>query len=137
MGKSTKIFLAVSFFLLLFFLSYLILDHFYWVEIRDQKRKEDLTSIQKALSAYLTYNRSYPETDILSFGRPWKSFDVSYMSKVPSDPKPILGSPYCYNNFGNIYLLCAQMEGDKNRSPNTCNVNGKDINYNYCVYDSY
>ena len=83
------------------------------MEIRDQKRKEDLTNIKKALSAYLTYNRSYPETDILPFGRQWKSTDVTYMSNVSVDPKPFIGQPYCYNNFGNIYLLCAQMEDDE------------------------
>jgi hypothetical protein len=147
MEKYSKSFLVVSFFLLLFIFSYSVLDHFYLVGIRDQKRKEDLKSIQKALSAYLTYNRSYPETDIVSFGRSWKSSEVTYMNKVPSDPKPVLGQPYCYNNFGNIYLLCAQMEGsaykcpstsDNPRSCNTCTTSsGKGSYYNYCVYESY
>jgi len=145
MVKLSKIFLAIS--VLLLFIFYLTFDRLYLVEIRDQKRKSDLTDVQKALSAYLIYNRSYPESDNLSFGRPWKSADVTYMSKLPLDPKIILGQPYCYNNFGNIYLLCAQMEGlaykcpatsDNYRSCNTCATSsGRGFYYNYCLYDSY
>lgn len=147
MGKLPKIFLAISVPLLLLFIFYLALDRLYLVEIRDQKRKNDLMDVQKALDAYLTYNRSYPESDNISFGRPWKSADVTYMSKLPVDPKVISDHPYCYNNFGNIYLLCAQMEGSQYRCPitsddsrlcNTCTPsNGKGFYYNYCVYESY
>lgn len=146
MGKTFKAFLATLLFLLLLLFSYLTLDHFYLVPLRDQKRKEDLVSIKKALFAYLTYNQSYPETDIVPFGRLWKSLDVTYMNSVPTDPKPIIGQPYCYNNFGNIYLLCGQMEAPQykcpassgvSRSCNTCTVNGKNFYYNYCLYESY
>lgn len=133
--------------MLLVILGFIIHEIFRGPKIRDEKRKENISSIQKALSAYRTYNYSYPEAGFLSLGGPWRSSDVVYMSKVPTDPRPVLGQPYCYNNFGNIYLLCAQMEGSAYRCPtsaddvrscNTCMMPGrKGFYYNYCVYKSY
>lgn len=114
---------------------------------RDRQRVEDLAAIADALKAYFTYNHFFPRSDEVRFGQVWQTADIIYLKKIPLDPQRIFHSPYCYNNFGNLYLLCAQMESSDFRCPagpgrswdcNSCSLpDGRTLNYNYCLYDSY
>ncbi len=146
MARLVRNVVILCFGVVIFFVALTVIDRRFFVGERNEKRISDLATIRQAISSYLTYNQSFPRIDEINFGREWRTPDAVYMEKVPQESKVFTKSPYCYNNFGNIYLLCAQMEGsgyscqssEKDWSCNACVLNnGKSVNYNYCVYGSF
>lgn len=103
---------------------------------RDSRRKQDLSSISKALELYYNDNRMYP-TVMPTWGTIFTHPTVTgviYMQKIPSDPS----SPnidYCYKSTDRTYyVLYANMENqaDAKITPVICPVGGTST-YNYGI----
>ena len=78
---------------------------------RDARRKADLESLRQALELCRSYSGSYP-TGVVAGGSIVCN-SVTYMSRVPSDPKTGLG--YTYTSSGTppvSYTLSATLEID-------------------------
>jgi len=77
----------------------------------DTRRKGDLESIKSALEIYRTDCGSYPSD--VTFGQNLVGSGIcngnTYMSPVPTDPKPAIFS-YRYSLSGATYALCAYLE---------------------------
>lgn len=109
------------------------------MKARDARRITDLRAIRTALELYFDFNGSYPiiakwatadfsGTPLVS----WTSLQTalaSYISKLPSDPKPTgVGGPWSNGNYhyyyasedGKVYDLLAQLEDPNN--PNRCAI---------------
>ena len=74
---------------------------------RDSKRKVDLEQIRSALEMYRADGGSYPVgTDISALSV------LSDYLEIPTDPLVDSGRVYYYFSDGQIYALCAALEGE-------------------------
>ena len=96
---------------------------------RDSQRKNDLKQIQKALETYKqdqaipVYPTQYPNSSGYQFpgtGSTWTTGGVTYMNKVPGDPKTVVPTPYYYvpDNVNVNYTLCGCIENSADTDPN-------------------
>lgn len=102
---------------------------------RDAGRKNDLSQIQKALEAYYSDYKSYPNSSasyqivlsngaVVDWGKAWPSPYNVYMTTLPKDPSA--GQKYIYVAKGNLpqsYKLYASLERGAN-DLQVCNNNG-------------
>lgn len=80
---------------------------------KDSRRKQDLSSVAKALELYYYDNRAYPTAMPVwgtQFVNPGNS-TVVYMQKLPTDPN-YPGATYCYttDSGGSYFKLYANLE---------------------------
>lgn len=93
---------------------------------RDNRRKQDLNTIQQALRLYYNDYQRFPAT--LSWGAPLANPDVIYMSLLPHDPSytpsNVVNYAYQTDVNGATYILATKMENlsdpDKVNSQSRC-----------------
>jgi len=113
---------------------------------RDAQRKENLSSITKALEMYYNDYGQYPNSASLVWGEELKDAkETVYMKQLPKDPADNFQYFYETNDEGSYYKLYARIEhsGDICFSDGPCNADGYDATEclpdatdkrcNYCV----
>jgi type II secretion system protein G len=100
---------------------------------RDAQRKADIRQIQSALEMYRSDVGNYPVTGSLPFGAVWTFNGVTYMSKVPSDPKNGW-TVYSYTSAApsTTYTLisCLENANDPQANGVACGTDGKQFTVN-------
>ncbi len=101
---------------------------------RDSRRKEDLSSVQKAAEQYYALNggAGYPTAN-WTYNSAWTVAGTTVLQSFPKDPQ----SSKSYNistSTATNYCMCAQMEetDSGNSSTNACNFTAASKAY-YCI----
>jgi len=83
---------------------------------RDQRRIDDLKSIQNAAEQYFLLSGSYPAVGNYRPNLNWTINNQVVLNKFPSDPKNIgVGITYSITNTSTAgYCVCANIENSKN-----------------------
>lgn len=83
---------------------------------RDAQRKNDLTTIQRALEMYYEDNKAYPDSTGVTFGttfcHPGGCTTKTYMQKLPNDPLANRRYQY-FTDSGTNYRIYACMENNQ------------------------
>lgn len=76
---------------------------------RDATRKENLSSVRKALEMYYNDKGAYPVTGLLVWGSPFVVGTTTYMAKLPTDPG---GGNYVYKtmNVDKDFAIFARLD---------------------------
>lgn len=106
---------------------------------RDNRRKQDIELVTKALELYYTDNRIYPTT-LPAWGSTFandNNVSVIYMQKLPTDPS-YPNQNYCYtsDSTGSLYKIYANLENRNDPKAFVNTVLCGTVWYNYGISSS-
>lgn len=102
---------------------------------RDQRRIDDLKSIQNAAEQYFLLSGNYPPAGYYRPNLSWPVNGQVVLNKFPSDPKNIgVGITYSVVNANTIgYCVCANVENTKNSNAENPQCGFSNIGDYFCV----